>query len=64
MIPWGSRSALWIWDNSGRVPIFPEIVQRIGMGENALGEHVATGVYFYRLETEDFTATRRMVIVK
>ena len=33
-------------------------------GRNALGERVATGVYFYRLETNDFTATRRMVVVK
>ena len=33
-------------------------------GRNTLGECVATGVYFYRLETDDFTATRRMVIVK
>ena len=33
-------------------------------GRNAVGEHVATGVYFYRLEAEDFTATKRMVIVK
>ena len=33
-------------------------------GRNALGERVATGVYFYRLETADFTATKRMVIVK
>ena len=33
-------------------------------GRNALGECVATGVYFYRLETDDFTATKRMVIVK
>ena len=33
-------------------------------GRNTLGERVATGVYFYRLETDDFTATKRMVIVK
>ena len=33
-------------------------------GRNALGERVAGGVYFYRLETDDFTATKRMVIVK
>ena len=33
-------------------------------GRNALGEHVATGVYFYRLETDDFTEMKRMVIVK
>ena len=33
-------------------------------GRNALGERVTTGIYFYQLETEDFSATRRMVIVK
>lgn len=33
-------------------------------GRNEQGERVATGVYFYRLETDDFTATKRMVIVK
>ena len=33
-------------------------------GRNALGERVAGGVYFYRLETDDFTETKRMVIVK
>ena len=33
-------------------------------GRNALGERVATGVYFYRLETDNFTATKRLVIVK
>ena len=33
-------------------------------GRNELGERVATGVYFYRLETDNFTATKRMVIIK
>lgn len=33
-------------------------------GRNEQGERVATGVYFYRLETDNFTATKRMVIVK
>ena len=33
-------------------------------GRNTLGERVATGVYFYRLETDAFIATKRMVIVK
>ena len=33
-------------------------------GRNTLGERVAIGVYFYRLETDDFTATKRMIIVK
>ena len=33
-------------------------------GRNELGEHVASGVYFYKLETPDFQQTRRLVIVK
>ena len=33
-------------------------------GRNAWGERVATGIYFYQLETDNFTATRRMVIIK
>ena len=33
-------------------------------GRNALGEPVASGVYFYTLTTGDFTATRKMLIKK
>ena len=33
-------------------------------GTNGVGEHVATGIYFYKLETEDFNATRKMLILK
>ena len=33
-------------------------------GKNAVGEPVASGVYFYRLTAGDFTATRKMLIVK
>ena len=33
-------------------------------GKNAVGERVASGIYFYTLQTSDFTATRRMVILK
>ena len=33
-------------------------------GRNASGERVATGIYFYRLKTDNFTATRRMVVIK
>ena len=33
-------------------------------GRNALGEPVASGVYFYMLKAGDFTATRKMVIRK
>ena len=33
-------------------------------GRNALGERVASGVYFYQLETDDMSALRKMVILK
>ncbi len=33
-------------------------------GRNALGELVASGVYFYTLTADDFTATRKMLIRK
>ena len=33
-------------------------------GENDAGEHVANGVYFYTLQAGNFTATRKMTIIK
>ena len=33
-------------------------------GRNELGELVASGVYFYQLETDDFSRLRKMVILK
>ena len=33
-------------------------------GKNSVGERVASGIYFYTLQTSDFAATRRMVILK
>ena len=33
-------------------------------GRNALGERVASGIYFYQLTTPDFQQTKRMLIVK
>ena len=33
-------------------------------GRNALGEHVASGIYFYQLETDTMSAMRKMVILK
>ncbi len=33
-------------------------------GRNGAGEHVASGVYYYTLKTNDFAATRKMLISK
>ncbi len=33
-------------------------------GKNALGEQVASGIYFYQLETDDMSSMRKMVILK
>ena len=33
-------------------------------GRNALGERVASGIYFYQLETDDMSSLRKMVILK
>ena len=33
-------------------------------GKNAVGESVASGVYYYTLSADDFTATRKMLILK
>jgi flagellar hook assembly protein FlgD len=33
-------------------------------GRNEVGEPVASGIYFYTLTAEDFTATRKMLLMK
>ena len=33
-------------------------------GRNAIGEQVASGIYFYQFETDDMSALRKMVILK
>jgi len=43
----------------------PGITHRVEWdGHNAAGQSVASGVYFYRLQTEGFTKTKKMVLLK
>ena len=67
---------LTIYDLSGQVVRTLEVGHRIASayetrskaiyweGRNGLGEQVASGVYFYHLSAGDYSATRRMVILK
>ena len=68
--------SLTIYDGNGRVVRTLNVGHRIAAvyerrskaiywdGKNSLGEPVASGVYFYSLTTGDFSATRKMVILK
>ena len=68
--------ALTIYNPSGQVVRTLEIGHRIAAayenrskaiywdGKNELGEQVASGVYFYTLTAGDYSATRKMVILK
>ena len=67
---------LTIYDSSGQVIRTLNLGHRIAAvyenrskaihwdGRNNVGERVASGIYFYILTTGDFSATRRMVILK
>ena len=67
---------LTIYDTAGRVVRRLDVGHRIAAvyenrskaiywdGRNGLGERVASGVYFYHLSAGDYSATRRMVILK
>ena len=67
---------LTIYDRNGRVVRTLDVGHRIAAvyesqskaiywdGKNELGESVASGVFFYTLTAGDFSATRKMVILK
>ena len=67
---------LTIYDLSGQVVRTLDVGHRIAAvyesrskavywdGRNDIGESVASGVYFYTLETNNFTATRKLLILK
>ena len=67
---------LTIYDASGRVVRTLDVGHRVAAvyesrskaiywdGRNDAGERVASGLYFYTLSAEDYSATRKMVILK
>ena len=67
---------LTIYDRVGRVVRTLDVGHRVAEvyeseskaiywdGRNRLGERVASGVYFYTLTAGDYSATRKMVILK
>ena len=67
---------LTIYDGSGRVVRTLDVGYRTAAfyetrskaihwdGRNEFGEGVASGVYFYHLSAGDFSATRKMLIIK
>ena len=72
----GAFVTLTIYDGSGRVVRTLDVGHRIASayesrskavywdGRNDVGERVASGVYFYTLMAGDYSATRKMVILK
>jgi len=68
-LPKASLGSLKIYDVSGKlVKILDEGVSNTSHrniywnGDNENGERMASGVYFYRLETEKFTATKKLIL--
>ena len=65
-LPQDSRVQLQVFDVSG------QLVRELVSGNKAAGRYQAlfdaaglsSGVYFYRLSTEHYTATKRMLLIK
>ena len=67
---------LTIYDGSGRLVRTLDVGHQVAAvyesrskaiywdGKNELGERVASGVYFYHLSAGDYSATRRMLVIK
>ena len=56
ILPLGYQSAAGFYNSRDRAAYWD--------GRNAFGESVASGVYFYQLRAGNYTALRRMVILK
>jgi hypothetical protein len=66
-----SHASLEIYDATGRLvrvlvddPLEANRYERVWDGKDNAGRPVASGVYFYKLVTKDFTQTRKMVLLK
>ncbi|UCE17122.1 MAG: T9SS type A sorting domain-containing protein, partial [Gemmatimonadota bacterium] len=65
-LPQAAKVKVFVYNTLGQV------VAELVDGDQEAGHHVVTwdaadmasGVYFYRIEANDFTATRRMVLMK
>ena len=71
-LPRASSVRLMIFDVSGRrvrvlvdeSNVLPGRHEAVWRGRDQTGSEVAAGVYFYRLETREFSATERMILLK
>ena len=57
---------LFVWNRRHQIAAFYESQLKAihSNGRNELGEQVASGLYFYHLSAEDYSATRKMLILK
>lgn len=65
-IPKSGVVRLTVYDILGK-EVETLIRERMPMGIHEVifdGQHLSTGAYFYRLETDDFTETRKMMLIK
>ncbi len=66
VLPWGSNVRLTVYDISGKA--IKTIVDKFEhAGEYSVtfdASGLTTGVYFYKLETDEFTETKKMLLVK
>ena len=53
-----------MWDIKPQRSTTPDPRLSTGMVVTSFGEQVASGIYFYSLSAGDFSATRKMVILK
>jgi len=70
-LPVNARATLRVYDVTGRLvktvvdQAFPAGIHPVRWdGRDSDGQRVASGVYFYRMESGDFRATRKMLVLR